>query len=51
MHTVETWQFTQLRGNVYIDSKRWAFALADAISVKTYERLNTGYLKRLTREG
>ena len=43
--------FTQLRGNVYINSKRWAFAFPDAEKGKTYNRQNTEDFKRFTREG
>lgn len=43
--------FTQLHGNVYIDSKRWAFKFPDAERGKTYERQNTEDFKRFTREG
>ena len=43
--------FTQLRGNVYINSKRWAFAFPDAERGKTYNRQNTEDFKRFTREG
>jgi len=43
--------FTQLRGNVTIDSQRWAFEFPDAERGKTYERQNTIDFKRFVREG
>ena len=43
--------FTQLRGNVYVDSVRWAFAFPDAENGTTHTRQNTEDFKRFTREG
>ncbi len=43
--------FTQLRGNVYVDSPRWAFAFPAAENGSTYERQNFEDFKRFTREG
>ena len=43
--------FTQLRGNVTIDSQRWTFEFPDAERGKTYERQNTVDFKRFIREG
>jgi len=46
-----TCSFTQMQGNVYIDSNRWAFKFPAAEQGKTYERQNTEDFKRFTREG
>ena len=46
-----TCSFTQMQGNVYIDSNRWAFKFPSAEQGKTYERQNTEDFKRFTREG
>ena len=46
-----TCSITQLRGNVYVDSNRWAFKFPYAEDGKTYQRLDTEDFKRFTREG
>ena len=46
-----TCSFTQMQGNVYIDSKRWAFKFPATEQGKKYERQNTEDFKRFTREG
>ncbi len=46
-----TCSITQLQGNVYVDSTRWAFKFPAAEQGKTYERQNTEDFKRFTREG
>ena len=42
--------FTQLQGNVYVDSKRWKFAFPAAEQGKTYKRQNTVDFIRFIRE-
>ena len=46
-----TCSFTQMQGNVYIDSNRWAFKFPYAEVGKTYQRQDTVDFKRFTREG
>ena len=43
--------FTQMQGNVYVDSVRWAFKFPAVEQDKTYTRQNTEDFKRFTREG
>ena len=44
-----TCDFTQMRGNVYVDSNRWKFVFLDAENGTTYTRQNTEDFKRFTR--
>lgn len=46
-----TCSFSQYSGNVYVNSKRWAFKFSAAEQGKTYTRQNTEDFKRFTREG
>ena len=54
-HTISTEEFTcsfsQYSGNVYVNSKRWAFKFPAAEQGNTYERQNTEDFKRFVREG